>query len=458
MPDTKTKNQYKKVGSAFFKKSDEGLQAVADPDTISKLKSGELSAEEMASTEADFASTIAKKDTGPMEPGDVDSEETEAKKSTDKIKDTTPSEELFEMEKERRERLREKREEREEKKKRRRELAEERAEIIEEAPSQRELLEEGREKYGVPSMLQQQKQSLQEVQDLRNRMTELEKERAEAMATSESREAPMGFIRGEQARLKERYDRREAILASRMQAENARVKALQGQVSQARSLIKDTVQAATFDTEMELKRINTFRDLNQDQIDELDRDIQNEIERSRQYWQSKLKRERKEKGSVMELMIEAPQAGITLDDDIETATEKYNEAASAGLLSDEDKDLFAPAGERELAGLKEFYPRLGEIPEEHQAAIVNNLSKQESRDFVNYWKEQEKEKGKKIDPMEIMSEWAEKQEKDNPPPYPAGWGGGQPGGQTPTDVDKGEGGFWEAAGKAKDWLLNKINL
>lgn len=262
-----------------------------------------------------------------LKPGIVDSNDTDAFQSAKQIMDTTPDTMLAKREAETIRRLEEDRQKRDELRSERRGLVEKQADAMGDVDMEG-LVREERKRLEVPEALDAQRASIEEMRGIRQQITELENQKAEALATSEGRQAPMGFIRGEQERIQEQFNRREATLSKRLQAENAHLQAMQGQVSQARSLINDVVNAATYDTEMELKRIQSFREVNEQEISELDQDIQRQLQESQQYWQTQLETERQEKQQVMELMINTPRAGINVDDTLEEAAEKARAAGA----------------------------------------------------------------------------------------------------------------------------------
>lgn len=331
--------QFTKVGGAFFQKSDEGLQAVADPETLRGLQSGDISANQATPGNQDFASTIATDPPEGMSVPEPDSSDTDATRGAQGVLDATPETMLAQIESQRQQRLEENRTALEEARSRRTELTDQAAQVIEDAPSQTEIIEREREELGVNRLLDEQKVILDQIRGLRQQAIDVEQERGEALATSEGRKAPIGFIRGEKARMNEVYDRRIATISKRVGAETAVLEASQGLVNQARGLIQDTVNAATYDTEMELKRVNLFMEENQQQINELDTEIQRDLKRTQNHWENRLAEERKEKEQIMNLMIETPTAGISIDDTLEEAGSKA--ATTLGAKKVEDVALKA---------------------------------------------------------------------------------------------------------------------
>ena len=294
----------------------------------------------------------------PLQLGIVDPNDTNAFRSTQAIMDASPESTLAGFESQRQQFLQTQQQEMGTLRSERRTLAEQQAGAME-GFSQEEIIRREREALGMQTMIDEQMAIINEIRGLRSQYIDLEQQKGDALALSDGRVAPIGFIRGEQARIAEQFDRRQAVVSARMGAETAHLQAISGMVQQARGLISDIVNAATFDTELELKRIQIFRDVNAQEIAELDRDIQNQLQESQRYWENRLNMERQEKSQVMELMLQAPGAGITINDTVEQAVQKAQSfigsqpATSRTLTYWEAKDLGVPFGttEAEARGL-----------------------------------------------------------------------------------------------------------
>ena len=321
---------------------------ITDPDFIRAGDALTLPGQAPDSVQPRTPDQVIQQPTQPFQLPDIDPDATPAFEAAQRVMDATPETMLAQFEAQRMQQVERDRAQRDELTDERRRLAGEQARVIEDAPSREAMVREEQERLGVPQLLEEQKIALEEIRGLRQQAVNLEEQKAEALATSEGRKAPIGFIRGEQARVAETFDRRIATVSARMGAETAALEATQGMVSQARALVSDVVEAATFDTQMELKRIQGFREVNQQELAELDQSIQRDLENSQRFWEQQLAQEQEEKTQAMKLMIDNPRAGITINDSLEKASEKASvqmgireveQVAQAALKAGASKDL-----------------------------------------------------------------------------------------------------------------------
>ena len=175
---------------------------------------------------------------------------------------------------------------------------------------------------GITENLDKQRVLFQEITSLQEKSINLVEQRDSAISAIAQMGVSTPFIRGEQSRIAENYDRRIASLSSISGAKSAYAEALQGNIQTARGLVKDIVEASTYDTKLELDRVTTFIDMNRDEIGMLDVEFRNSINESQRYWETRLKQEQTEKEAVLNLMIKYNQAQITLNDSVESATQK----------------------------------------------------------------------------------------------------------------------------------------
>ncbi len=167
-----------------------------------------------------------------------------------------------------------------------------------------------------------QLQSIEKARAYSHQLAQIQQDRAAALSAVSQMNISTPFLRGEQARVQEAFDRREASLAATLGAETAYTQALSGMQDQARANIGMIVNAFTYDTELELRRIEQFQQLNREEIAELDRDIVDSINETRRYWEDQLNQERTERQSVLKMMINYTQSGIQPEDSLEDAATK----------------------------------------------------------------------------------------------------------------------------------------
>jgi hypothetical protein len=242
--------------------------------------------------------------------------------SAEELIDNTPTEQLSVLEEKRQRELDRLEREREQVREERASLTDELRETFESRQSMEEKLKETQQDFGVIEMLDKQREQLTAIQDLRNRATTLIEQRDAAIGAIGQQAIATPFITGQQARIAENYDRRINTISAYMGTEVAMYEAQQGNIQIAQSMVAQIVDAYTYDTKMELEKVSTFIDLNSDEISMLDQEYQNTLQESQRYWENKLQEEKAEREAVLNLKLQYATAGITIDDDLETAVEK----------------------------------------------------------------------------------------------------------------------------------------
>ena len=210
-------------------------------------------------------------------------------------------------------------------------------------------MREEQQRFEIPETMEKEREALAQARELQQKAILLQEQRDAAIGALGHQAISTPFISGQQARIAEAYDRRIASTSAIAGTQLAYAEALRGNVSQARALIGDIVNAYTYDTELELNRINMFMDLNREEIGMLDRDYQNAIQESQRYWENQLAQERAEREAVLNMSLNFLDAGIGLNDDIETALKKAQQWS--GIQPDADvKQLMA---QFPMAGIEE---------------------------------------------------------------------------------------------------------
>ena len=203
-----------------------------------------------------------------------------------------------------------------------------------------ERVKDLQEEYEVSPMMKEARGALSQALEFQQRAIGLTEQRDAAVAAVGQQAISTPFLNRQEARVAENYDRRIASMSAMAGAQSSYAQAVQGQVSQARALIGDIVNAYTYDTQLELDRINMFMDLNKEEIEMLDRDYQNALQESQRYWENQLKEEKAESEAKLEMMATSEgQANITLNDTLEEAMEKYGNWTGTQIPSD-TKSLF----------------------------------------------------------------------------------------------------------------------
>jgi len=277
----------------------------------------------------------------------------------------TPESRLAEYEAERQRQMEEWQKRQDELMKDQRTRADEAAKVIDERKTE-PLVRDLQEEYRVQQTLEQERQALSQALELQRRAITMVEQRDAAIAALGQQAIATPFISGQQARIAESFDRRISSMAALAGAQSAYAQALQGNVSQARALIGDIVDAYTYDTQLELSKINMFMDLNRDEINMLDKNYQNALKESQRYWENQLQQEQSEREAVLNLMLQYPQAGVGLDDTVAQAVQKTSQWL--GIQPDQDvRSLmaqFPTAGITEKDTFTEAINKISQMPVE----------------------------------------------------------------------------------------------
>ena len=186
-----------------------------------------------------------------------------------------------------------------------------------------ERLTELRTQYGIPEKLDLLQQQNIKVTQLKSEIDKLDIDRqTEIDRIYNIPGQGMDFIRGEVNEINRLYDSKKAYLSAQLGAEAALLQAYAGNLDAANSLVNDSVNAFLWDYTEQINRWKFAYTYHTDIINSLtaeQRDILNKAyqESVRQYNDA-----REDKTNVMNLMLKYPQAGITIDDTTDSATEK----------------------------------------------------------------------------------------------------------------------------------------
>jgi len=241
------------------------------------------------------------------------------------------------------------------------------------------------EEFEVSPMMEEARGALSQALEFQQRAIGLTEQRDAAMAAVGQQAISTPFLNRQEARIAENYDRRISSMSAMAGAQSAYAQAVQGQVSQARALIGDIVNAYTYDTKLELDRINMFMDLNKEEIGMLDRDYQNALQQSQRYWENQLNEEKAEREAVLNLMLSHTDAGITVNDTLEDAVQK----SAQWLNIQPDQDVRSLMAQFPTAGIQEsdsFTQAINKIAKweattEEKIDIGDYFSPQEQREL-----------------------------------------------------------------------------
>jgi len=106
-------------------------------------------------------------------------------------------------------------------------------------------------------------------------------------------------------------------LAAQLSAEAAVMQAYQGNLAEAKSLVTSAVNAYAADLEMERRKYEAVFNYYSDFVSDLTNEQRRILEQGYQEALRKEQEVKKEKTDVLNLMLQYPEAGITVDDSLQ---------------------------------------------------------------------------------------------------------------------------------------------
>src|SRR3990167_7214720 len=174
-------------------------------------------------------------------------------------------------------------------------------------------VEEQQAKFQIPETLQKIQTIIPEIQALNLKIADLDmREATEITGIEQNPNYSVQFAGREANRVAREYAIRKSSVSAEVVVKTATVQALQGNITTARGLISDVVNAMQADDATNLAVIEASLNINQDFISSLDKKEQDIITNVRDYWQTKIAQDRKDNSDKMNLIIEAAGNGINL--------------------------------------------------------------------------------------------------------------------------------------------------
>ena len=147
------------------------------------------------------------------------------------------------------------------------------------------LLTSAQQKWGVGESWKQIQTLLPEIASLRDRITKIdarEQTELDRLEAQSSEGVGITFIRGEQNEVKRKYERERMVISSELSAKAAIAEMYQGNIQQARGLISDTVDAATYDIQQQRQDMDDLYKYHSDYLDSLDSEMKTLLNNKRE--------------------------------------------------------------------------------------------------------------------------------------------------------------------------------
>ena len=238
-----------------------------------------------------------------------------------------------------------------------------------------EKLEEERIKYGIPEKFKELQEQSIRVTTLKGDIDKLDIQRQTEIDRQYAQPVSMAIIQGAVNEINRTYDSKRAYKAAELGAEAALMQAYQGNLAEARSLVAETVNAYTFDLEEDRRRYEVMFKYYSDYVNDLRQDQRDVLNKAYNEALRIEKETKEEKTNVMNIMLKYPNAGIKLEDTVESATEKANK-----WQAEQPEEKIAYQKEWEVAGgeagtgltLSQWIIRRTEIEEQEKKPKLTN--------------------------------------------------------------------------------------
>lgn len=143
-----------------------------------------------------------------------------------------------------------------------------------------------------------------------------------ASLTGQGRGIPIDFLNNQAAQIEKNAAPRLNALSANINAKTAVMQAMRGLFQEAQTYVNQAVEDATANTRFNLDMYKTFYDLNKDSIDKLDDKYKTALSNSIDAATAAHTENVANKTLIGKLMIDNPQAGITMTDTLEQAYTK----------------------------------------------------------------------------------------------------------------------------------------
>lgn len=196
--------------------------------------------------------------------------------------------------------------------------------FLKNAPSQTEMRQDAYQEAGIdPSeYFADQKRRIAEIDTLTQEYNAQVAARDQAIAQSYDKLATNSFINNQIGQIERNAAPRLNQMSANINSKAAVLQALQGNFNEARSFVDQAVNDAVADQKFKLDLYTTMYQMNQDSIDRLDKKYSEAFGYAFTLAQREYDEAREDKQLLGELLLQNPQAGISMNDTLDQAYAK----------------------------------------------------------------------------------------------------------------------------------------
>lgn len=175
-----------------------------------------------------------------------------------------------------------------------------------------------------------QEKGIKEIETLNNEYANVKGAMEQQIAQSNDKMASMNFINNQTAQIRRNAEPQLNTISANISSKAATLQAQQGNFAEARSLVKDAVDAATAGNKFKYDMYKAYYDQNIDNFNRVDSVYKDAFEGAMNIAFKDYEMQREEKMQIGELMLKYPNAGITMNDSLAEAFDR------AGLVAPTD--------------------------------------------------------------------------------------------------------------------------
>lgn len=190
-----------------------------------------------------------------------------------------------------------------------------------------------------------QEAGIKEVESLNNEYATVQGAMEQQIAQSNDKMASMNFINNQTAQIRRNAEPQLNTISAKISSKAATLQALQGNFAEARSLVRDAVDAATAGNKFKYDMYNALYEQNRDNFDRVDKAYSEAYSNAMNIALKDYEMQREEKMQIGELMLKYPTAGIDMNGSLDEAFERAGLATPTGsgdsLTADQKNFMFA---------------------------------------------------------------------------------------------------------------------
>jgi len=227
------------------------------------------------------------------------------------------------------------------------------------------------QQYGIPDYLDKISAIAPEISAIQEKINAIDQREAQAIENVRGKAISEFTAQGQEAALKRQAAIERSGYAAELGVKQAMIESYKGNITQARSLISDAVQAYTFDIQQKNDDMDRMYKFYGDFIGQLDKNTQNQLSIVKDELKNERERQINNANTIGEMMLKYPNSGIKFSDTVQQATIKARPEAASQALKNQigNKDVIQYYADQVSSGNLD----LSNVPSETRNAVAQIL-------------------------------------------------------------------------------------